>query len=63
MLDNDLIVLGKEVAHTLRLTSQDGTDLYMTDWGLKTNLGLGRIIDNLYKKHTQAVTEFGLGPK
>jgi hypothetical protein len=64
MNDKALMAFGKEVATLLNLQSADGTGLYMTDWGLKTHLGLGKMVESLYTlHHDYNTTEFGLGPK
>jgi hypothetical protein len=51
MNDKELMAFGKEIATLLNLQSADSTGLYMTDWGLKTHLGLGKMVEHLYTIH------------
>ena len=64
MTDDHAIELGNAVANLVGIRLRGGR--YITDWGSKTPLGLGRVIERLYLDHQPAqmdlITEYGIEP-
>jgi hypothetical protein len=64
LTEDHAIELGNAVANLVGLKLRSGR--YNTDWGTKTPLGLGRVIERMYQDHqptqTDLITEFGIEP-
>jgi hypothetical protein len=64
MTDDHATELGNAVANLVGIKLRSGR--YNTDWGTKTPLGLGRVIERLYLDHQPVqmdlITEYGIEP-